>query len=492
MCKGAGIPIEQQKQQPASPASQNVGRFMDTKPEVAADDANALKDYSAAEVAKHDQYKEKKDSWVVFRGKVYNISNFAAKHPGGWELITTYQGQDATTVMEQFHPDMVKLQKYLKPLQLGTCSELQAVADKDVLLQEFNQLTAELKKEGYFESSKFFFALLYLHIVALEALAYYLVAYHNAHQWGSNWFSFTDFPIAGFLLIAVIQGVASAQGAWLQHDAGHKSIFGTNDRLNFWAQQLTMGCLVGASTRWWKDRHSRHHGKTNIYKKDPDIAGRGIIVFGDVQFQNPVEYLIKPLIPYQAYLFVFAAVPSVTTWLFVRPILWHILVNQSWYDAIFMSTFYIKNYFLYEPIVGWNQLVQMYFGMRVVQSFIFVWVSQISHIPCEIINEPESHENFNWVQMQLQGTLNVAGGWFNDWFTGHLNYQIEHHLWPTMPRHYYPSIAPRVKELCKKHKVDYIVSPDLFTGCVDVVEKIQKTADNFTEHQKKAQQKKVE
>jgi fatty acid desaturase len=46
---------------------------------------------------------------------------------------------------------------------------------------------------------------------------------------------------------------------------------------------------------------------------------------------------------------------------------------------------------------------------------------------------------------------NVEGGRFNDWFTGHLNYQIEHHLFPTMPRHNYPLVAPMVRKLLAQH-----------------------------------------
>ena len=32
----------------------------------------------------------------------------------------------------------------------------------------------------------------------------------------------------------------------------------------------------------------------------------------------------------------------------------------------------------------------------------------------------------DWVSMQLSGTCDVEKSFFNDWFSGHLNYQIEH------------------------------------------------------------------
>ena len=193
--------------------------------------------------------------------------------------------------------------------------------------------------------------------------------------------------------------------------------------------------------------------------------------------------LVKHLCNTQAFTFVVAAVPSVATWLFVRHIILHILRNRSYYDALFASTFYIRNALCFHQYLGWSGLLKMYLGLRVVQSIIFTWVSQISHIPRDIITDRPPSQNFNWVQMQLEGTLNVKGGYFNDWFTGHLNYQIEHHLWPTMPRHQYPKVAPMVRALCEKHNLEYCVLPHLFQGCVDVVQKLRQTAQNFTEYE---------
>jgi len=56
------------------------------------------------------------------------------------------------------------------------------------------------------------------------------------------------------------------------------------------------------------------------------------------------------------------------------------------------------------------------------ESHWFVWCTQMSHIPKEI----DFDHNKSWFQLQLDSTCNVEQGVFNDWFTGHLNYQIEH------------------------------------------------------------------
>ena len=55
----------------------------------------------------------------------------------------------------------------------------------------------------------------------------------------------------------------------------------------------------------------------------------------------------------------------------------------------------------------------------------------------------------NWVEMNCRGTLNYSDDWVTTFMTGYLNYQIEHHLVPTMPQWNYPLIAKDVREMCE-------------------------------------------
>lgn len=64
-------------------------------------------------------------------------------------------------------------------------------------------------------------------------------------------------------------------------------------------------------------------------------------------------------------------------------------------------------------------------------------------------------KDITWFRRQLLTSCNVEQSFFNDWFSGHLNFQIEHHLFPTMPRHNLHKIAPYVKSMCDKHNIKY-------------------------------------
>ena len=76
---------------------------------------------------------------------------------------------------------------------------------------------------------------------------------------------------------------------------------------------------------------------------------------------------------------------------------------------------------------------------------------------------------------KVVATCNIEQSFFNDWFTGHLNFQIEHHLFPTMPRHNYHKVAPLVKSLCAKHGLQYINKP-ILKAFGDIVRSLKKSA----------------
>jgi fatty acid desaturase len=73
--------------------------------------------------------------------------------------------------------------------------------------------------------------------------------------------------------------------------------------------------------------------------------------------------------------------------------------------------------------------------------------------------------------LQVRTTRNVDNDalGFVGWFMGGLHYQIEHHLFPMVPRHNLHRIAPRLKDLCKKHNVPYH-STTLFQGSVEILQ----------------------
>ncbi|XP_060031735.1 fatty acid desaturase 3 [Erinaceus europaeus] len=145
-------------------------------------------------------------------------------------------------------------------------------------------------------------------------------------------------------------------------------------------------------------------------------------------------------------------------------------------DLLWAASFYTRFFLSYVPFYGIPGVLLLFVAVRVLESHWFVWVTQMNHIPKEIGHE----KHRDWASSQLAATCNVEPSFFNDWFSGHLNFQIEHHLFPTMPRHNYRRVAPLVKALCAKHGLRYEVKPFL-TALADIVGSLKKSGDVWLE-----------
>lgn len=415
--------------------------------------------YTWEEVQKHCH---RSDQWLVIDRKVYNITQWAKRHPGGIRVISHFAGEDATDAFVAFHPDPNFVRKFLKPLLIGELAPTEPSQDHGknaVMVQDFQALRDRVEKEGLLRARPLFFSLYLGHILLLEALALGLL-----WVWGTSW-SLT-------LLCSLMLATSQSQAGWLQHDYGHLSVC----KKSVWNHKLhkfVIGHLKGASANWWNHRHFQHHAKPNIFRKDPDINSLHVFVLGDKQ---PVEYGIKKLkyMPYhhQHQYFFLIGPPLVIPVFFTIQIFQTMFSQRNWVDLAWAMTFYLRFFCCYYPFFGFFGSVALISFVRFLESHWFVWVTQMNHLPMEI--DHERHQD--WLTMQLSATCNIEQSTFNDWFSGHLNFQIEHHLFPTMPRHNYHMVAPLVRALCEKHGVPYQVKT-LQKGMTDVVRSLKKSGD---------------
>ncbi|KAM9807496.1 acyl-CoA 6-desaturase [Neosynchiropus ocellatus] len=402
------------------------------------------------------------DQWLVIDRKVYNITQWARRHPGGSRVIGHYAGQDATEAFSAFHPDQKFVQKFLKPLLVGELAASEPGQDRNknaAIIQDFQSLRAHAEREGLFQVQPFFFSAHLGHILLLEAVAWLLV-----WIWGTSW-TLT-------LLCSVLLAVAQSQAGWLQHDFGHLSVFKISSWNHFF-QRFIIGHLKGASANWWNHRHFQHHAKPNIFSKDPDVNMLHVFVIGSTQ---PVEYGIKKIrnMPYnhQHRYFFLVGPPLLIPIYFHVQVMYNMISRRDWVDLAWSMSYYLRYFCCYVPLFGLQGSLALIFFVRFLESHWFVWVTQMNHLPMDI--DHEKHQD--WLTMQLQATCNVEKSLFNDWFSGHLNFQIEHHLFPTMPRHNFHKVAPLVQELCEKHGLHYQVKT-LWEGLADVVRSLKTSGD---------------
>ncbi|XP_033061027.1 acyl-CoA (8-3)-desaturase isoform X2 [Trachypithecus francoisi] len=364
------------------------------------------------------------ERWLVIDRKVYNISEFTRRHPGGSRVISHYAGQDATKE----------------------------------LTDEFRELRATVEQMGLMKANHVFFLLYLLHILLLDGAA-----------WLTLWIFGTSF--LPFLLCAVLLSAVQVQAGWLQHDFGHLSVFSTS-KWNHLLHHFVIGHLKGAPASWWNHLHFQHHAKPNCFRKDPDINMHPFFFALGKILSVELGKQKKKYMPYnhQHKYFFLIGPPALMPLYFQWYVFYFVIQRKKWVDLAWMITFYIRLFLTYVPLLGLKAFLGLFFIVRFLESNWFVWVSQMNHIPMHIDHD----RNMDWVSTQLQATCNVHKSAFNDWFSGHLNFQIEHHLFPTMPRHNYHKVAPLVQSLCAKHGIEYQSKP-LLSAFADIVRSLKES-----------------
>jgi fatty acid desaturase 2 (delta-6 desaturase) len=385
------------------------------------------------EVSKHCK---KDDRWIVVDGEVYDVSRWAKKHPGGSRLLGHYAGQDASEAFRAFHNDPVMVRKYMKPLHVG--SLVPSEEKQKEIKEDFEQLRQTVTKMGLFKPSVTFFTLSIVELIALEVFAYWVIL-----TYGNNWLPWT--------LALVALATLQAQGGWIQHDYGHLSVFKSSS-WNHAFHIFTMNVMKGAGADWWNHMHYQHHAKPNVIDKDPDVRLEKLFVLGDTMAERAAKKWKKSL-PYNLqHRYFFATLPPLLFPLYFQFMIFrHTITRRKWFELFTLMLFYVRFFAFFTTQMGLFGAMKFYFCVRVLESHWFVWVSQSNHIPMSIEDDKERP----WLALQMYATCDIEKGHFNDWFTGHLNHQIEHHLFPTMPRHNLYKAVPLVRSLCEKHGIPY-------------------------------------
>ncbi|XP_054827488.1 acyl-CoA (8-3)-desaturase-like [Eublepharis macularius] len=410
------------------------------------------------------QENSEKERWLVINRKVYNITNFRWKHPGGVRVISHYSGQDATDAFTAFHKNEDQVKKYLKSLLIGELAPDQPSCEptKNVMLtNDFRELHSTVKRMGLMKSSYLFFLFIGLHALLID-LASWLTMWYFGKSWVTLLVSITMFF------------TAQIQYGFFQHDLGHVSVF-QNLKWNRLLHLIVFGGLKGVSPSWWKHMHNQHHAKPNCFLKDPDLNMHPLLFSLGKELSVELGKKKKKFMPYQFQHIYFCFIGPLLFAMVTLPLnIRYVLSMKKWVELIFIIIYYVRIHLMFVPLMGFYSFVLFYLLARFLEMIWFIWVTQTNHIPMHI----DYDKNLDWVSTQTAATCNVNQSLFNDWFTGHLNFQIEHHLFPTMPRHNYWKVAPLVKSLCAKHGIQYQCK-SLLTGFADIVHSLKDSGEHW-------------
>ena len=252
------------------------------------------------------------------------------------------------------------------------------------------------------------------------------------------------------LAVAVFLGVVFTQLGFLGHDAGHRQISGSR-RISRILGVLLGNLGIGLSYGWWVDKHSRHHVHPNTEGADPDIAMR-VLAFTPAQARAS-RGLSRVVFRYQAYLF-FPMLIGEAFSVHVASV--RTLASRD------SGTRPAEAALLGIHFVGY--LTAVFLVLSPVKAVVFILVQQgvfgvylgaafaPNHKGMPILS-PADRSDF--LRRQVITSRNVRGGWLTDLALGGLNYQIEHHLFPSMPRPALRRSQPLIMEYCRQHRLPY-------------------------------------
>ncbi len=258
---------------------------------------------------------------------------------------------------------------------------------------------------------------------------------------GESWFQ---------LLIAAALGVLLTQLAFISHEASHRQVFESgpaNDR----AGRFLANAVVGISYQWWMNKHSRHHANPNTVGKDPDIE------MDTISFQTEQAETRRGLAAWltrrQGYLF-FPLLLLEGINLHATSIR-HLFSKHAVKGRAWEITTVLLRLGLYVAAVFFFLPVGMGFAFIGVQLAVFGVYMGASFAPNHKgMPQLPRDSKVDFLSRQVLTSRNIVGRGMNT-LMGGLNYQVEHHLFPSMPRPHLARASQLVKEHCAKHSIPY-------------------------------------
>ena len=257
------------------------------------------------------------------------------------------------------------------------------------------------------------------------------------------------------LLTAALLAIVLTQIAMLGHDAAHRQIF-RSGRWNDWTTLVISNLLVGMSYGWWQHKHTRHHANPNKIGSDPDIE-LPVISFTPEQAdrrrasrRGPVRWVMA----HQGILF------------FPILLLEGLSLHASSVRRVFarepLRRRPVEIGFITLRIAGYVTLVFLVLSPGIAFAFLGVQLGLFgmymgmvfapNHkgmplVPAEV--------KVDFLRRQVLMSRNIRGSRLLDTVMGGLNYQIEHHLFPSMPRPHLRAASAMIAEFCRDHSVRY-------------------------------------
>ena len=368
-------------------------------------------------------------------GEWYDCTGWAKAHPGGSRWLTWFDGRDATDVFYAFHSygpqgdDLAARRLAKLPRVVGPDKPAMFLPeDKGVYsaLSSFRELRKKMERDGWFARDPVKEAWSLFQVVALYASGTFLAWSH---------------PVWAGVLI----GLGMCQAGWLGHDYIH----GRGKWCSMMRRMPTL--LNGHSTEWWTQKHSLHHSFTNEEQLDGDIVIEPFYYLRHPKESGRADHPLRKWQHIYGY-----PLLGVVFWLWR----FHSLVHpregilKRWREDPLEAALMAANY-AYLAWLPW----QVAIASVTLGGFLVGAIVSATHQSEEIMPS----ERCEFVEGQFRSTRDAECvlGPLEQWLWGGMETQLEHHLFPTLPRYRHHQLRPILKEWADNNGMTYRCSSTL-------------------------------
>lgn len=385
---------------------------------------------------------------------------FIKIHPGG-SVIQLAAGRDGTGLYESYHPgdSMPKIDAVLKSKTkyIGPLDNAPKPDDaffKDVVYQVESHLKSLGLNRHSYQYWAYFEAAL---TIILYTIFMFCAVFYKSY------------------VAAAITGLLTGRMGFLMHTGNHCGF--SKESLPNRIIGLFMDYVGSSHFIWWHEHQVAHHITPNILGSD-----------NDCEIGNPVIRL-HPDLPRKWYhkfqvITLFMGI-SVGLYKWILSDLVFLLKGEVgnirmtsirdrdiWFNLIFKIWFAVVYVVIPTRLWGFGTAMSLLFVRQIFAAHYLENIFIVNHVQEGLIpSSPKLH----WAVQQVAGTANWgSGSWLWNIFSGGLNHQIEHHLFPSMNTYLYPIISPVVAKVCKKHGLTYSNYNNFFSAWFDMVRNVNK------------------
>lgn len=253
------------------------------------------------------------------------------------------------------------------------------------------------------------------------------------------------------LLNAVYLAFVFGQIGFIAHDTGHRQGFHTTKQNDFFGL-LHANLLIGMSYGWWMDKHNQHHAQPNREDMDPDIA-IPVIAFTEkaaLEKRGIPRFIVKyqkfffiPLLLFEAY-----SLHAGSVIFLIQKKTW----KYRWTEILLFALHFVWYFALILLALGaWKGL----FFILIHQALFGLYVASVfapNHKGMLVVGKDEV---MDFLRLQVLTARNVKAHPITDFWYGGLNYQVEHHLFPSMARNQLREAQAIIRKFCDDLEISY-------------------------------------